>query len=150
MYGDSVTFANTFGVTLSRDGQRIQKDENNVFWDYGRINNGYQKQENDVFNVDADFTSQISNHLFEIGGGFNYNIVRNYAVAPVQLAALSDTLTEFEKFEILQPTVFGYDITGKTKTGSGYGEFAPKEPIFAYAYLQDRFELEDLGIKCWS
>ena len=86
---------------------------------YGRINNGYQKQENDVFNIDADYTSQISNHLFEVGGGFNYNIVRNYAVAPVQLAALSDTLTEYEKFEILQPTVFGYDITGKNKTSSG-------------------------------
>ncbi len=23
-------------------------------------------------------------------------------------------------------------------------EFAPKEPLFAYAYIQDRFELEDL------
>lgn len=144
LYGDSATFANRFGVTLSRDGQRIQKDAGNVFWAYGRINNGYQKQENDVFNIDLDFTSQISNHLFEVGGGFNYNIVRSYAVAPVQLAALSDTLTEYEKFEILQPSVFGYDITGRTRTGSGDGEFAPKEPIFAYAYLQDRYELEDL------
>ncbi len=143
-YGDSARFANTFGVTLSRDGQRIQKDGNNVFWAYGRINNGYQKQENDVFNIDADFTSQISNHLFEIGGGFNYNVVRSYFVGPVQLAALSDTLTEYEKFEILQPSVFGYDITGQNRTGSGDGEFAPKEPIFAYAYLQDRFELDDL------
>ena len=148
-YGDSARFANTFGVTLSRDGQRIQKDGNNVFWAYGRINNGYQKQQNDVFNIDADFTSQISNHLFEVGGGFNYNVVRSYAVAPVQLAALSDTatygvLTEYEKFEILQPSVFGYDITGRNETGPNSGEFAPKEPIFAYAYLQDRFELDDL------
>lgn len=145
-YGDSAIFANTFGVKLSRDGQRIQKDGNNVFWAYGRINNGYQKQENDVFNIDADITAQISNHLFEIGGGFNYNMVRSYAIAPVQLAALSDTLTEYEKFEILQPTVFGYDITGRNRTGSGDGDFAPKEPIFAYAYLQDRFELDDLVI----
>ncbi len=145
-YGDSSIFANTFGVTLTRDGQRIQKDGNNVFWAYGRINNGYQKQENDVFNVDVDITSQISNHLFEVGGGFNYNIVRSYAVAPVQLAALSDTLTEYQKFEVLQPTVFGYDITGRNKTGSSDGDFAPKEPVFAYAYLQDRFELDDLVI----
>ena len=143
-YGDSATFANTFGVTLSRDGQRIQKDGNNVFWAYGRINNGYQKQQNDVLNIDADFTSQLSNHLFEVGGGFNYNIVRSYAVSPVQLAALADSLTEYEKFEILQPSVFGYDITGRNETGSSSGEFAPKEPIFAYAYIQDRFELDDL------
>lgn len=143
-YGDKETFQEVFGVTLSRDGQRVQKDSNQVFWAYGRINNGYSKQENDVFNLDADFTSQIENHLFEIGGGFNYNIVRNYAVAPVQLAALSDTLTEYQKFEVLQPTVFGYDITGRSKTTSSDGKFAPKTPIFAYAYVQDRFELSDL------
>jgi len=76
------------------------------FWAYGRINNGYQKQENDVFNIDADFTSQVDNHLLELGGGFNYNVVRSYFVGPVQLAALSDTLTDMKKFEILQPTVF--------------------------------------------
>ena len=143
-YGDSATFANTFGVTLSRDGQRIQKDGNNVFWAYGRINNVYQKQQNDVLNIDADFTSQLSNHLLEVGGGFNYNIVRSYYVNPVQLAVLADSLTEYEKFEILQPSVFGYDITGRNETGPGSGEFAPKEPIFAYAYIQDRFELDDL------
>ena len=142
-YGDSTTFENLFGVTLSRDGQRIQKDENNVFWDYGRINNRYQRQENDQLNADATFTSQIGNNLFEIGAGANTNIIRNYVIGPVQLAAASDTLTTEEKFEIQQPTVFGYDITGTTKTSSG-DEFEPKEPFFAFAYLQDRFELEDI------
>jgi outer membrane receptor protein involved in Fe transport len=143
-YGDSAIFANTFGVTLTRDGQRIQKDENNVFWNFGRINNFYQRQENDQLNADATFTSQIDNHLFEIGGGVNFNLIRNYTIGPVQLAAASDTLSLEEKFEVQQPTVFGYDITGREKTSSGDGEFAPKEPLFAYAYIQDRFELEDL------
>ena len=142
-YGDAAVFDSLFGVTLSRDGQRIQKDEFNVFWDYGRINNFYQRQENDQLNADATFTTQIGNNLFEIGGGANTNIIRNYTIGPVQLAAASDTLTLEEKFEIQQPTVFGYDITGTTKTSSG-DEFEPKEPFFAYAYLQDRFELEDL------
>jgi len=142
-YGDSATFANTFGITLSRDGQRVAKDEINVFWGYGRVNNFYQRQENDQLNADATFTSQIGNHLFEIGGGANTNIVRNYTIGPVQLAAASDTLTLEEKFEVQQPTVFGYDITGREKTGSGH-EFEPKEPFFAYAFLQDRFEIEDL------
>jgi hypothetical protein len=142
-YGDSTIFANQFGVTLSKDGQRIQKDENNVFFAYGRINNRYERQENDQLNVDATFTSQIGNHLLEIGGGANTNIIRDYIIGPVSLAGQSDTLTVEEKFEIEQPTVFGYDITGTTKTSSG-DEFEPKEPFFAYAYLQDRFELEDL------
>lgn len=143
-YGDKETFQQLFGVTLSQDGQRIQKDENNVFWGYGRINNFYGKSENDVFNVDADFTTQLDNHLIEIGGGANYNIVRSYGVGPVQLADLNNdsTLTEFERFEILQPTVFGYDVTGRSKTDDG--EFGPKKPVFAYGYIQDRFELEDL------
>jgi outer membrane receptor protein involved in Fe transport len=143
-YGDSTIFANRFGVTLTRDGQRVQKDENNVFFAYGRVNNRYQRQENDQFNVDATFTSQIDNHLFEIGGGANFNLIRNYVINPVQLAAASDTLTIEEKFEIQQPTVFGYDITGREKTSSSDEFFAPKEPLFAYAYIQDRFELEDL------
>jgi len=142
-YGDAAVFESLFGVTLSRDGQRIQKDEFNVFWDYGRIVNRYQRQENDQLNADATFTTQIGNNLFEIGGGANTNIIRNYVIGPVSLAGQSDTLTTEEKFEIEQPTVFGYDITGTTKTSSGH-EFEPKEPFFAYAYLQDRFELEDL------
>ncbi|MCH7516311.1 MAG: TonB-dependent receptor [Bacteroidetes bacterium] len=145
-YGDSATFANLFGVSLTRDGQRIQKDENNVFFSYGRVNNFYQRQENDQLNADATFTSQIDNHLFEIGGGTNFNLIRNYTIGPVQLAAASDTLTLEEKFEVQQPTVFGYDITGqrKTNTGDDITTFAAKKPFFAYAYLQDRFELEDL------
>jgi hypothetical protein len=142
-YGDSARFANDFGITLSRDGQRVQKDENNVFFAYGRVNNRYQRQENDQLNVDATFTSQIDNHLFEIGGGANTNIIRDYIIAPVQLAAAHDSLTIEEKFEVQQPTVFGYDVTGTNKTSSG-DLYEPKEPFFAYAYLQDRFELEDL------
>ncbi|MCH6574079.1 MAG: hypothetical protein IH795_02565, partial [Bacteroidetes bacterium] len=142
-YGSVAAFDSLIGVTLPRDGQRVQKDENNVFFSYGRVNNFYQRQENDQLNADATFTSQIANHLFEIGGGTNFNIIRNYTINPVQLAAASDTLTLEEKFEVQQPTVFGYDITGTTKTSSGH-EFEPKEPFFAYVYLQDRFELEDL------
>ena len=142
-YGDSTIFANRLGITLSRDGQRVQKDENNVFFAYGRVNNRYERQENDQLNADATFTAQIANHLFEIGAGANTNIVRDYIIAPVQLAAASDTLTLEEKFEIQQPTVFGYDITGKNKTSSG-DQYEPKTPFFAYGYLQDRFELEDI------
>ncbi|RKY91633.1 MAG: hypothetical protein DRQ01_07410, partial [Ignavibacteriae bacterium] len=146
-YGDSATFANLFGATLTRDGQRIQKDEHNVFWDYGRINNFYSRQENDKLNADLTFTSQIDNHLFEIGGSYNYNIVRNYTIGPVQLAVGDHTtLTPFgldSLFRVQQPTVFGYDIFGVEKSSSG-DEFAPKEPVFASGYIQDRFELEDL------
>lgn len=145
LYGDRETFLDLFGVVLANDGQRVQYDENQVFWQYGRINNFYGKNENDVYNVDFDFTTQLDNHLLEVGGGFNYNIVRSYSIGPVQLANLPDSLyTEYEKYEILQPSVYGFDIFGREKTSSSDGEFAPKTPVFAYAYLQDRYELDDL------
>ena len=126
------------------DGNRINKDSIGVFFDYGRVNNLYSKNENDSYNLDLDFTSQISKHLFEFGGGINYNLVRNYDINPAALAGLPDTQTKQEKYESLQPTVFGYNLYGTEKTSLSDDEFAPKNPIFGYAYLQDRYELEDL------
>lgn len=144
LYGDSLTFANRFGITLAADGQRPFRDDNNVFYEYGRINNLYSKNEDNSFTLDFDFTTQQKNHLLEIGFGGNYHIVRDYGVNPVQLAAFDDDLAEFDKFERLQPTVYGFDITGKNKTSVGSGRFEPKTPLFAYGYIQDRFELDDL------
>ncbi len=142
LYGDSIALAQ-LGATIAYNGQRVQLDENQVFYGYGRVNNLYSKNENDVLNADFDLTSQIDNHLFEIGGGANYNIVRYYAVGPVLLAAEDPSYSETKKFEDLQPTLYGYDITGRTKTGLN-DKYAPKNPLFAYGYIQDRYELEDL------
>ena len=86
----------------------------------------------------------MSNHLFEFGGGGTYNLVRYYYINPIELAGLSDTYTLQEKYEQMQPSVFGYNLYGTEKTALGDDDFAPKNPIFAYAYLQDRYELEDL------
>ena len=142
LYGDSLALAQ-LGATLAYNGQRIQVDQNQIFYGYGRVNDLYSKNENDALDADFDLTTQIDNNLVEIGGGLNYNIVRYYAISPVQLAAADPSNSETKKFENLQPALFGYDITGKTKTSLN-DKYAPKNPLFAYAYLQDRFELEDL------
>ncbi len=65
LYGDSAYFANTFGVTLTGYGTRNQispitgqgttTDENGVFLPYGRIQNYYGKNENDVLSVRSIF-----------------------------------------------------------------------------------------------
>ncbi len=145
LYSDSSYFANTFGVELPNgDGSRIIFDENGIFYAYGRVNNLYTKNEEETFTGDFDLTSQLDNHLLEFGGGLQYSFVRYYAIGPINPTLFDETLTEQEKYEAMQPTVFGYNIFGTEKTGSGDGDFAPKTPILAYAYVQDRFELEDL------
>lgn len=144
LYGDSTYLYNTFGIELIADGQRVLLDENGVFYDYGRVNNYYEKQETDNLIFDLDVTTQQSNHLLEIGGGFNYNIVRFFGIGPVNPTLFDETLTLEERFEAVQPTVFGYDVMGEEKTDVGSGDFAPKTPLFGYVYIQDRFELEDL------
>jgi len=143
-WGDSTLFANQFGLTLIADGQRVFFDDNGIFFAYGRVNNAYAKNENDNLTIDASFTSQIGNHLMEFGGGGIYSLVRNYYINPINPVLYDASLTELEKYEALQPTAYGYDIFGREKTTLDDGEFAPKNPLQAYVFLQDRMELEDL------
>jgi outer membrane receptor protein involved in Fe transport len=147
-YGDSAMMKNILGVTLRRNGLRVTQDTIGVFFDRGRVVNSFTKYESQSFNFDVDFTYQLSNHLIEVGGGVNFHTLRYFAIAPVALA--SDNIRNLpmkEKYSRLQPTVFGYDITGRNKTSADNDdetEFAPKKPLLAYVYLQDRFELEDI------
>ncbi len=146
-YGDSISNAK-IGVTLPGNGQRLLQDSIGIFWRKGRVVNSYSKYKSETFNFDVDFTAQISNHLLEVGGGLNTHTLRYFAIAPVGLSANNiRNLPAKEKYSRLQPTVFGYDITGKTETNADNAddtEFAPKKPLLAYAYIQDRFELEDI------
>lgn len=146
-YGDSLKNA-SIGVTIPKNGQRVLQDDIGIYFKKGRVQNRYSKYESTTFSGDLDFTSLIENHLLEAGIGLNYNILRNYFIAPVGLA--SDNIRNLptaERYKRLTPSVFGYDITGKIKTSSDNAdktEFAPKTPLLAYGYIQDRFELEDI------
>jgi outer membrane receptor protein involved in Fe transport len=158
--------AGVYKPGLTSNGVRQTMDQYGVFYSTGRTLLNYNKQENQTLNLDADFTSQVQNHLIEIGGGVNYNILRNFTVAPAGLAsdAMIDhyghDLSTLAKFYSQQPAVFGYDITGANhSTGDAYSNvvlqgdtaasriqtsFAPRKPVIAYAYMQDRFELNDI------
>jgi len=141
-YGDSIENAK-IGVTLPNNGGIIPFDQYGIFARYGRVNNAYSKRNNNTLTVDADLTAQLGDHLMEFGGGFNMNTVRQYVIGPRGLA--SDNIRNLpieEKYRRMQPTAFGYDITGKNKVDDG--DFGAKKPMFAYAYVQDRFELEDM------
>ncbi len=145
---------------FNANGIRLNMDKYGIFYEKGRVYGSYSKNENQSLTMDADFTSQVDNHLIEIGGGVNYNILRNFVIGPTGLA--SDNLqgiSQAAQFYSLQPSLFGYDITGSTKTSSdAYSSlllqdgttqtvqtgFAPRKPVIAYTYVQDRFELNDI------
>lgn len=145
-YGSAKANFDKLGVVLPNgNGSVVTTDQYGIFNSFGRVNNFYGKTNNNTMSADLDFTSQVENHLLEIGGGAQYNILRVYQIGPVGLAA--DNLAnvpEDEKFRRMQPTAFGYDITGKNTTAIGSGEFEPKTPFLAYGYVQDRFELSDI------
>ena len=166
-YGDSAIWNNQLGVVLYGDGQNPAKldefgnvvlnsfglpiamsvDDNGVFRPYGYTGGGlYQKRQDNALFVDFDITSQIDNHLLEFGAGFSEHTVRGYGILAGSLAAQDDNLTLEEKYEALQPFVYGYDITGQTETNSDNPNqfLRPYKPDIGYAYLQDRFELKDI------
>ncbi|MEJ2196053.1 MAG: carboxypeptidase-like regulatory domain-containing protein [Ignavibacteriaceae bacterium] len=161
-YGDSLKYAEMFGATLLGDGRRTEAtDDFGVFRPYGYSTNLYQHREDDAFSADLDLTSQISNHLLEFGAGVSAHTVRGYGLYAYQLKAQDESLPIDWQFMNLAPWVFGYDYTGSNKTNSdtpaslalldsvgsdpSMNIFTrPREPVFFYAYLQDRFELEDL------
>ena len=142
-YGDSLANAG-LGITLPNgNGSRVNFDKYGIFGEHGRVLNGYNRTDNSTLSSDFDLTTQLEKHLLEIGGGLSYNILRFYAIAPVTLA--SDPIRNLpveEKYKRLQPTAIGFDITGKNKTSGG--DFAPRKPLLGYAYVQDRYELQDM------
>jgi len=143
-YGDSLANAQ-IGAFIPSNGGIVSFDQYGIFAKYGRVNNAYQKSKNITMTGDLDFTYQLENHLLEAGGGINYNTLRLFAIGPRALA--SDNIRSIadvaERYRRMQPTVFGYDITGQTESSSG-DEFEPKNPLLAYAYVQDRYELSDM------
>lgn len=184
-YGDSAIWKNQLGVYLAGNGlfpaeldengnpvrnsldQAIQQstDPNGIFRPYGYATGLYQHRVDNAMSADFDLTSQIDNHLMEIGGGVESHIYRGFFVFPSALALQSDSLSLGQKFAQLSPTGYGFDVTGQTETGSdisglltylnnknqpsangtNLNQFLrPYKPLLGYAYIQDRFELEDL------
>jgi len=139
----------------------VANDEFGVYRNRGYSTGLYQHRQDDQFTLDLDLTTQLDNHLLEFGVGGSRHTVRGYGIFPVSLGGQIEGLSTEEKFANLQPWSFGYDVTGATATDSDFPAsdplleeagshpsmsqfFRPREPVFVYAYIQDRFELEDL------
>jgi hypothetical protein len=156
--GDGVFFDNmlAYGDTsdarslLPNQAVNLDVDPVGIFFREGRVFNSYFKLDDDTYSVDADFTLQAKNHLFEAGGGGARHTLRYFGIVPMALALNKDKLTVEERFRNVRPFLFGYDITGQRKTKSGEREpvdnidLSPKEPVVLYGYVQDRYELKNL------
>jgi outer membrane receptor protein involved in Fe transport len=180
LYGDSLWWASPvdrinsyqgitrggsgLNVTLLGDGRRTSPiDANGVYYPYGYSYGLFQQREDELLSADFDLTSQLSNHLIEIGGGIAQHTVRGYGNFAYTVAATDENSSRDIRFAQNQPFVFGYSVDGTRKTTSSdptslewltdpdvdshptMAEFLrPRKPIIAYFYLQDRYELEDL------
>ncbi|MDZ7626218.1 MAG: hypothetical protein U5J96_17450 [Ignavibacteriaceae bacterium] len=68
--------------------------------------------------ADFDLTSQLDNHLLEFGFGVEQHTVRGYGNFAYIVAGTDPTQPDYIRFAQNQPFVFGYDVTGNTRTGS--------------------------------
>jgi len=146
-YGDPA-----FNPGLTVIGSRVARDAAGVFYARSRVSAAYHNLKNETLNGDVDVSAQIENHLLEVGGGASLNTLRYYAINPLTLAIDKDKYSLEKRARDATPTFYGFDVTGREETTSGDVDpitgtsIAPKKPVTAYGYFQDRFELKDLVI----
>ncbi len=159
-YGDAAKNA-AIGVILPQgDGSRVVTDQTGgVFFDRGRVFNLFQKYEILTGGADLNFTKQYKNHLLEIGGSVERHQVRYYTINPVDIAENKDSESREIRYSKTIGIFYGYNIFGdkisstsfRTVEGDRFEEAAPKRPIIAGAYIQDRIEFQDfilnLGVR---
>ena len=120
-------------------------------------NNGYSKNSQWSIGATFDFTSQINpNWELKAGGGLESWVYRTFGVGSITgylkfLDTNGDGVTDrtfasdFERYVRLNRaggiTQIGYDIDGNELDS---GPLAPKKPLFANAYIQNKFEFNDL------
>ncbi|NUN10110.1 MAG: TonB-dependent receptor [Ignavibacteriaceae bacterium] len=158
-YGDTAVNRQFYGWDSwpAPQGTRVSLDDVQLFFAQGRVSNGYTRLNNSTLSFDLDFTTQLDKHLVEVGGGFQYNTLRNYGLAPVTIAIDNSTKSLKERIALQSPFYFGFDITGKEFADEDFKEqiisgdtkeyftkVAPRNPLVGYFYIQDRFELSDL------
>ncbi len=97
-------------------------------------------------------------HSIKVGGDFQRYTMRNYSwnnnavMSLANLLAINDALPANSPNKVSREQVFinagvnnfGYDVFGNESDASGVA--APKHPIFASAYVQDKIEYADLVV----
>ncbi|HEX2867179.1 MAG TPA: TonB-dependent receptor [Ignavibacteriales bacterium] len=164
-YGDSVANAQAGFVWQRNPGTptgRFIRPARLTFWDFsfnapGDVTAGYQKARRQNYSLTGALTYNIGKvHAIKIGGEFQRYTIRNYAFGNEGAFALAGQVASnaalpdgdpnkrtLEQVYINQGVNnYGYDPLGNETNASGI--YAPKHPVFAGAYVQDRIEFSDL------
>ncbi|MEK6755905.1 MAG: TonB-dependent receptor, partial [Bacteroidota bacterium] len=127
-----------------------------TFNDPNAPNNSYSKNQQTSISGVIDFTSQItSNWEVKAGGRIDSWVMRNYSISNIEAANVflyglygtqprSFASSEERKVRLARTAsinFFGYDVDGN-EVDAGFDE--PRKPLFASAYLQNRFEYRDI------
>ncbi|MFZ0456547.1 MAG: TonB-dependent receptor [Ignavibacteriaceae bacterium] len=155
-YADSLKAA-AYGFTYTN--YTSQPAPYNFFgFDFTRPGNyltNYIKQQRNYLGGSAAFTTQLGKHEFKAGGSYQRWTLRRYSVtaASTLLLDVRDNPDQSRNLDslnfLLQNTGYrsfnnyGYDLFGNSIDN---GNYAPKHPVFASGYIQDKLELSDLII----
>lgn len=154
-YGDSVAAAEKGIQYFSRFRSPQELRTNGFpFRRPGEYMGGYTKRKQQYISAGVDLTHQLENHEIKVGGSWQRYTIRQYIIS--RLPDLYGTLLSNPDaarnggpaLDLLfrtggVPDNFGYDIYGNQIDGGFDG---PKNPTYTSAYVQDKFEVEDLVI----
>ncbi len=157
-YGDTTQNVRMRELGVSQ-GSRAPEDSTGIFFENGRVSNGYEEYKILTNGLHLDLTTQWNKHLFEFGAGFNQNRINYYDIAPARLAVgirddldtpnderdfnndgvVNDTDT-FDRYtqQSVSNNFYGYTADGKQDNDTA------RKPKEAYLYVQDKVELGDL------
>jgi CarboxypepD_reg-like domain/TonB-dependent Receptor Plug Domain len=146
-YGDSIKNAGQ-GYQLKADGSNLTYLQafGFTFAPTEIPYNGYRKQRTIHYGGKVDLLYQIGlHHEFKTGGEYTYYTIRRYSFAPFTLLLNMEASPKDPYFKIYdQLDNYGYDVFGNTTDAAGL--YAPKHPVFAAYYVQDKMEFSDLVV----
>jgi hypothetical protein len=141
-----------YGFPFNRPGTLETSPANNL--NQGNLQ-PYTKDHNSYMGFSAAYTGQLDIHSLKIGGSFQRWTVRRFQETDANnflttIRQNPDAVRTTEGFKNLIATSlyrnynnFGFDVFGNETDA---GDFAPKNPILASGYVEDRIEVSDLII----
>lgn len=108
--------------------------------------NQYEKRRQTTWGASANFLYQLGRHNeLKVGAEYRRMTIRRYALPnPVGIASLARSVADRDPRDVYaRLDNYGYDVYGNQ---SDEGLVAPRHPVFAGFYIQDKIEFADLII----
>jgi hypothetical protein len=144
-----------YGFPFLRPGT-LEVSTSNAIGAYGTGDiQTYVKDHNNYIGGSAAFTGQLGKHALKLGGSLQRWTIRRFNELDASnflstVRQYPDQVATTDGLKNLIATTlfrdynnYGFDVFGNE---TDQGEFAPKHPLFASGYLEDRIEVNDLII----